>query len=241
MTDALGLSPYLEAIALDLAAAAGRAVARRRRRRPIRIAALALAAIALVAGTALAGSSLLGGSAPGPIQAAIDAAYPHGDDTFAPAQGGARVMAQFGDDILYRLPARDGEAICLTITIGGADGAIDIPGVGCIASGVGDQYWPIGLEATSGQGRELVYGRVNAPPGGTLALVRPGTDELRIPLGVDGFFLWETPMLVVPASTPMSDRSPVIGSLVLRDAAGATLSSMRLQGMAVVTGSPSAP
>ena len=35
-------------------------------------------------------------------------------------------------------------------------------------------------------------------------------------------------MLVVPASTPLTDRPPVIGSLVLRNAAGAELSSMKL-------------
>jgi hypothetical protein len=232
MSDALQLSPYLEAIACDLDAAAGRAVTRRRRRRPLRVAAVVVAALAVIGGTAVAASQLLGGPAPPPIQAALDAYYPQNGESFAPALGGAQDVAQFGDDVLYHLRARDGKAICLAITAVGSSGAGVVTGSGCIAD-TGDPHWPIGVAATGFRERELVYGQVNAPAGANLYAVRPGIEDVRIPLGVDGFFLWELPRQVVAADTdpPALSPSPAIGSLVLRDLAGATLSSMKLFGL----------
>lgn len=228
MTDTMHLSSYLEAVGRDLDAAARREVARRRRRRPIRIAALVAAGVVLAAGTALAASSLLGGAAPAPMQSALDAFYPdNADGGLAPVEGDAQVVARFGEDVLYRSPARDGTSVCTAITAIGEHGATEVPGSGCTAD-TGDRYWPIGLHTLGFHDRALIVGQVRAPAGRSLSLVRPGAGAERVPLGIDGFFLWELPL-------------GTAGSLVLRDAAGAELSTMHLPALQPLRGSPSVP
>jgi hypothetical protein len=221
MSDTLRLSPYLEAVALDLDAAAGREVARRSRRRPLRIAALVAAGLILVAGTAFAASSLLGDPAPPRVQAALDAYFPDTGEALSPLPGRAQIVARYGDDVLYRSLARDGVSTCTAITTVGAGGAPEIPDSGCIRD-TGDPHWPIGILVVGFHGRQIVVGQGVAPAGGGLFFVTAGAGEASIPLGVAGFFLWELPQRAA-------------GSLELRDAHGSTLASMPLRGI------PSAP
>jgi hypothetical protein len=230
------LSSYLEVIGRDLDAAARREAERRRRRRPLRTAALIVAGVVVLTGTALAGSSLLGGLAPKPIQATLDAYWPDDGETMAPAPGHAVVVAEFGDDILYRKPARDGKSICTEITALGATGKAEIPDAGCAAD-TGDPHWPLGVLGVGFCGRQLVVGQARGPAGASLHLVMARSDA-RIPLGVDGFSLWELPQQERTPDTAPDVMSVTVGALELRAADGSLVARMPFQAM--LTPPPSA-
>jgi hypothetical protein len=234
MSEANGLSPYLEAVGRDLDAAARREVARAGHRRPLGLAALIAAGLALVTGTALAASSVLGGPAPAAMQSALDAYFPNDGESLSPAPGHSVVVAQFGDDVLYRTLARDGRSTCTQVTARAPGGENEIVDAGCVLD-TGDAHWPIGLQGHGFGGHLLLIGQARGPADASLHLVAGGTDA-RIPLGVDGFFLWELP-LEPPGA--LGQPMPVIGSLELRAADGSELSQITVTGMP--TPPPTAP
>lgn len=234
MSESIGLSAYLDAVGRDLDAAARREVARSRRRRPLRVAALFAAVLVVVTGTALAASSVLGGPAPAAIQSALDAYFPYDGESLSPAPGHSVVVAQFGDDVLYRTLARDGRSTCTQVTARGPGGTDEIVDAGCIAD-TGDAHWPIGLQGHGFGGHQLLIGQARGPADASLHLVTDGADA-RIPLGVDGFFLWELPL---EPSGAIGRPMPVIGSLELRAGDGSVLSRITVTGMPTLP--PNAP
>jgi hypothetical protein len=198
-----------------------RAARQRGRRRAARVAAIAVAALALTAGVALATSSLLGGPAPADVQSAIDGYWPDDPgDTMAPAPGGARAVAEFGDDVLYALPARDGRSACFTILLAHLPRSEAIPGEGCIARSPDATQWlPIGIHVGgTSDHRELISGQVVAPPGATFWIEPAGEPPMQIPLGIDGYFLAERK---VDDQRKQNTEPPMYpAKYVLRDKAG---------------------
>jgi hypothetical protein len=216
------LDEQLVALGDSLEHGTRRAVAQRRTRRRVARTGLVVA-IALIGtlGSAFAASSLLGGPAPAVVQGAIDRFYPTGGgDSLAPAPGGARAVATFGDDVLYRLPARDGTSVCLVIVLAHPANGQAIPGEGCIAPlGAAGGWLPVGiLSIGSGDDRQFVYGEIDAPAGSELWLEPNGEAAERVPTGVDGFFLVER-AVQPPADDPGSQHY-VPARLVLRGANG---------------------
>jgi hypothetical protein len=221
------LDEQLVAIGDSLERGTRRAVAERRTRRRVARTGL-IAAIALVGtlGSAVAASSLLGGPAPAVVQAAIDRFYPQGGhDSLAPAPGGARAVATFGSDVLYRLPARDGTSVCLVIVLAHPANGQAIPGEGCIVPlGAAGGWLPIGiLSIGSGDDRQLVYGEIDARAGSELWLEPKGEAPQRVVLGADGFFLVER--AVQPPSDDPANQPYVPARLVLRGANGDELAT----------------
>jgi hypothetical protein len=216
----------------------GAVAERHARRRRLRIVALAACAIAATAGSAIAASSLLGGPAPGPVQSAIDAFYPASDDALAPAPSGSAVaVATSGDDVLFRVPAKRGADTCLVIVLADRRLAHSIPGAGCIAAGNDDSFFPIGVVSEStGDGRQLVFGQVRVPPTVSLSFEPVGAGAISVPIGVDGFFLFERPM-----GDRRRDPDPHVvtsGALVLRDAGGAEVARRQVRQLSTMPSSP---
>jgi hypothetical protein len=207
-------------------------------RRRSRLLVIAAVAIVATAGSAVAASTLLGGPAAGPVQSAIDAFYPSNDDALAPApNGGAVAVATSRDDVLYRVPARDGASTCLVVVLADPGRARSIPGEGCFASGTGDGFFEIGIASEStGDGRRVVYGQVHAPSGGSLWFEPVDETPVQVPTGVDGFFLLER-----QAQDRGSDPDPhlvPLGRLVVRNASGAEVAARPLSYLSTVATTP---
>jgi hypothetical protein len=217
----------------------GAVLERHARRRRLRLIAVAACAIAATAGSAIAASSLLGGPAPGPVQSAIDAFYPANDDALAPVPNGSAVaVATSGDDVLYRVPAKDGASTCLVVVLADPTRANAIPGEGCQLRGPLDGALPIGVVSEStGDGRRLVYGQVGVPRIVSLSFESDGAGAISVPIGVDGFFLFERP--IDDRVGEPDPRLVPFGVLVLRDASGAEVARRQLHLLSRVPASPS--
>jgi hypothetical protein len=221
------LDEQLVAIGDSLERGTRRAIAQRRTgSRVARTGLIVVLALVGTLGSAFAASSLLGGPAPAVVQAAIDRFYPRGgNDSLAPAPGGARAVATFGRDVLYRLPARDGTSVCLVIVLAHAANGQAIPGEGCIVPlGRAGGRLPLGiLSIGSGDDRQLVYGEIDAPAGGELWLEPKGEPSQRVAIGADGFFLVER--AVEPPGDDLANQPHVPARLVLRGADGDELAA----------------
>lgn len=221
------LDERLSLIGDALQVAVGVPVRPHRRPRPIaRTVAIAVVVFAVLVGSALAASSLLGGPAPAALQTAIDEFYPADPgNTMAPAPGGATIVASSGEDVLYRLPARDGTSTCLGIALAHVPASRRIPGEGCMADTGGPNAWlPIGLMGEGTQdGRQLIYGRLVAPAGATLSLEPDGQAPQPIAIGSDGFFLAERTIAAGATQGDPATRVYARARLVLRDETGGVL------------------
>jgi len=214
---------------------------RRRRKRTARLAVIAAIAVVAAVGSALAASSLLGGPAPADVQTAIDQFYPADPgNSMAPAPGGATAVASFGDDVLYRLPARDGVSVCLGVVLAHPSNGKPIPGEGCMAMvGGPDEWLPMVSGLGSGDGRLLIFGKVSAATGDTFWIEPAEQSPQQIPLGKDGFFLIERTISAQATSTDTDALDAESTRFILRDATGALLQQRVSRGMAV--GTPISP
>ena len=201
---------------------------RRARTRTARVVAILATAAVVCAGTAIASSRLLGGPAPAAVQSAIDDFIPQSwDGEMAPALSGATSVARFRDDVLYRLPARDGKSVCLTVLLAQHGPGRPVESVGCIAPGVGGAWFPIGIvQSGTPDARQLLFGQVHAPANATLWIELEDQPAVQIPIGVDGYFLIEATNRD-PAADPATTPHPE-ARLVLRGDGGEELTSRAL-------------
>jgi hypothetical protein len=219
-------SAYLEAVGRDLDAAARRqAQVLRRRRARLRLAAVGVSAIVLLTGSALAGAGILGTPAPKIVQATLNSLWDGSDKSMlAPTLTGARGMAFFDGDRLYRSPGRKQASVCLTVVAADLTVARSTRGGSCFARASGG-YWPFGVISRLRADRQAIFGQIRAPGDASLTLEWPGAGPRRVPLGLDGHFLVELPLL------PRARAEPVFGTLEIRDGAGRVVASRRFVGL----------
>jgi hypothetical protein len=205
-------SAYLEAVGRDLEVAAHRqARVLRRRRARLRLAALSVTTIVLLAGSALAGAGILGGRAPAFVQESLGSFWQDDGFRLAPSVGEFREVANFDGDILYRSPARDGSSVCLSV-LAPSRKPTAREGIRCFA-GAEDGHWPSDVNVVVRGDRQAIFGQIRAPGDASLVLQWTGEDPVQIPLGLDGYFLIEVPLL-----PPRIGGAPLVG--VLRILAG---------------------
>jgi hypothetical protein len=219
-------SAYLEAVGRDLDAAARRqARTLRRRRTRLRLVAVGASATILLAGSALAGAGILGTPAPKIVQATLNSLWESRDGSMlAPTLTGARGMAFFDGDRLYRSPGRKRGSVCLTVVAADLTLARSTRGGSCFARANGG-YWPFGVVSRPRGDRQAIFGQIRAPGNASLTLEWPGAGPRRVPLGLDGHFLVELPLL------PRARAEPVFAVLQIRDGAGRVVASRTFVGL----------
>ena len=177
-----------------LAAPATEPAAPRRRRwavrRPARIA-LVAGLLVVGGGVAAGAAAILGQPAPRAVKhdlKSVDAGLP-ADLALNPDAQGARAVASNGSSTLYAATLKDG-GYCMELVVGGrARGAV------CTTAA---QEQPIGLTVPFGDpainsSPITAGGRVNASAATTLSIRFPDATEASVPLGEDGFFVYDVP------------------------------------------------
>jgi hypothetical protein len=218
---------YLDAVRGDLEVAARRqAGTLRRRRAQRRFAAVALAAVALLAGSALAGAGILGGRATHKAQATLNSVWDGSDDSaLAPTGEDARGVAFFHGDTLYESPGRAAGSVCLTVVAASLTLTPSTRSGSCFAQAF-EGAWPFGVNTRKADAGQAVFGRIRAPGAASLSLEWPGSHDVRVPLGLDGYFL-----VKVPLRSGAAGVGPALGTLRILDGDGRTIATREFIGL----------
>jgi hypothetical protein len=212
-------SPEAERILLATLASEPSPRPRRTARRSVRIA-LAAGLLVVGGGVAAGEAAVIGQPAPPPVRndlRSVDAGLPD-DLALNPDVQEAHIVASTGSSTLYAATLKDGGYCQELVTGGEPRGAV------CATAA---QELPIDLTVPSTDpvadtSPVTVGGRVNAPGAASLAIRFPDGAEASIPLGEDGFFIYD----VSPAELPSVHGGGFL--LVARDARGAEVAQGRL-------------